>query len=539
MRHSSVLGLLAFAGCNAVLGVVPGDLEQSATTTGSAATTGSATTTGAGGDGGGGGQGGQASCGDGPDTAVGSLRWAHGSSGSTEARATAVALGPEGHVIVGGTYVGTGQIGSTVLPATTNYNAFLATFDAEGGSPIWAQAWNGDGEHYVSDVATTFGGAIAVTGYFEGTISFDGGDSTLTALTPPGVNYGDAFVALFDGSGGLRWAAQLGNQSDTSGTGVAFDATGNLYVAVIGGGPLDFGEMSQGAAGDYGIFLAKYSARGVVLWSRFFAASALDGTSAGLAVSADGGVVVTASTASNAFGSADALNGETGVAVAKYDAAGVQLWSRLFSGSQGSTDRHFGTAVAVDCTGDVLVTGGFAGDIVFDGKGTFDAPPDGNGPDESDIFLAKLEGETGGVTWAKAFHDSGYQAGGQIRRDHAGGALSADLGGNILLSGVLYDSALSSGINVGGGILPPSAIEATDFREDMLLAKFDAGGNHLWSKRFKNQVSGEAIQAGEAVVTPAGAIVAAGEFYSTIDLDPAPAGHLSAFHDMFVASFDP
>src|SRR5438128_26122 len=113
------------------------------------------------------------------------------------------------------------------------------------------------------------------------------------------------------------------------------------------------GPSSARVAGASVIFVAKYSAAGVPVWSRAFGGGFND-VGNGVAVDAGGNVVIigTAAGTVNFGGGPITANGYT-IVVAKFSPAGGHLWSRGF----GDSFSNSGNAVAVDPSGNIAVTG--------------------------------------------------------------------------------------------------------------------------------------------------------------------------------------
>jgi hypothetical protein len=79
------------------------------------------------------------------------------------------------------------------------------------------------------------------------------------------------FIAKYDASGNLTWAKGIGGQSSIGGNvsprAAAVDSAGNVITTGTVTGEADFGN-GQLNAGTGDIFVAKYSAGGVYLWSK-------------------------------------------------------------------------------------------------------------------------------------------------------------------------------------------------------------------------------------------------------------------------------
>ena len=177
--------------------------------------------------------------------------------------------------------------------------------------------------------------------------------------------------------------------------------------------------------------------------------------------------------------------GLSDIAVAKYSATGVPLWSKSFGG--WLTDS--GNAVAVDAAGNVVVTGQFGNWINF-GAGYIQHHG------SNDIFIVKLT-PSGTTIWGKTFGGSS---------DDFGAGVAVDASGNVVITGG------SSGIvDFGGGNL---------IGNGMFLAKYSPSGAPLSSQLFANNLS---AQGSAVTVDGSGSVVATGSFSSTtIDLGSGP-----------------
>lgn len=525
----ALLALTVLGACNALFGIEEGQL---------AATSSSATSSAGGGDasstsGSGGasssassGTGGSLGCGDGPTTVSGALQWAHGSSGGEYVRAMAVAFGTQDDILVAGTYYASAlAFGGESLPIPDSDDLYLASFERDTGKIRWLRGISGPGSVTITELAVGPGGTIALTGAFDGALTW--GNDTFTQLG----RQQDAFVALYDASGAPARFLHLGNGEDTMGVGLAFDPEENLFVSVAGSGAVDFGAGLVGTPGSPSIRLAKLDPQGGVEWTKNFATSYYAGYLGALATDADGNVALAAATTENSFGSYDSYHGDMDLVVTKLGPDGALGWARLFGGTSsqpGTEGWQWASAVAFTCDGDVVVTGGFQQAIVFD-----DEPPfiDEDPSPQGELYVARLAGSDGATVWANYYTDAGLQY---------GNAIGADLANNIVVSALVYDDPASEGLDLGGAVLPASVSDGGTWREDLVLLKLDGEGNHLLSKRFKNEPTGEFIQMGEAAVLPSGPIALAGDFFFRIDLDPSAKGQLvHGGRDMFVALFDP
>lgn len=131
------------------------------------------------------------------------------------------------------------------------------------------------------------------------------------------------------------------------------------------------------------------------------------------------------------------------------------VWARIF----GTGPFQWATSVAISPRGDrIALAGLYRGEINF-GPDPMTALPDHRGA----AFLAVFDGEGNHVySYAVPTGDSWPVV-----------ALDAE-------SNVLFAASYTETVNLGGGDLPVSG------DSDMLVAKFDARGDHVWSKNFSN-----------------------------------------------------
>lgn len=169
------------------------------------------------------------------------------------------------------------------------------------------------------------------------------------------------------------------------------------------------------------------------------------------------------------------------------------LWSKIFG---DSSDQGAGV-VGTDGSGNVYVAGTFQGTVQF-GQTTLISAG------SSDIFLAKLSPE-GEPLWSKRFGDAAEQVASGI-------AVAAD--GVVALVGHFQGTLTFGGaplVSAGG--------------TDVFVAKLDAAGEEIWSKRYGDMSS----QNGRDVATDfAGNVVITGDYYGAIDFGdgdlPPPVG---------------
>lgn len=298
-------------------------------------------------------------------------------------------------------------------------DAYLTQYDTSG-TLLWTRQTGSSADDYANDVAVDIAGNAYVTGYTSGNLG--------------GANVGlqDVFVAKYNTSGTLLWMLQTGSPAEDYAMDVAVDTAGNAYVAGY-----TRGSLAGANAGQDDIYLAKYDASGIQLWTRQIGTSTQD-FAMGVAVDDAGNAYITGHT----FGSLGAANaGLADICLVKYDAVGVRLWTRQFGTSRGD----YANGVAVDVSGNTYITGYTLGNL------------GGTNAGHADICLVKHDAE-GSRLWTRQF--------GTSEQDYAMG-VAVDDSGNACITG--YTSGSLGGTNAG------------DF--DAFVSKYDGLGVRLWTRQ--------------------------------------------------------
>ena len=340
-------------------------------------------------------------------------------------------------------------------------------------------------EAYPGSTATDVLGNVYVVGTFGGRLSFGSPQlsSRLSSL--------DVFVVKYDAVGNYQWAVSAGSDLADYGTGLALDASGNVYLTGRYAGAAQFGAITLPApAGRTDVFVAKLDAAGNWLWATSGGGPADDSATA-LAVDAAGALTVVGS-----FGGAAATFGNTLLAnpasataaqagfVARLSASGSWLAATAIVG-EGTTVPD---DVALDAAGNAYVCGSFAGARVAFGSTTL---ANANAS-TTDSFVAKLT-PAGSWQWATR--------GGGPGPDRAQG-LAVDGSGLVYLTGGFSGSATFGNT--------PLASQGPEF--DIYVASLDATGAWRWATR----AGGTGAEAGRGLALDGlGRPVVTGEFFSS------------------------
>jgi len=369
----------------------------------------------------------------------------------------------------------------------------------------WSNAFGSTTGDAGQAVAFDSSGNMYAAGYFQGTVDFGCGP-----LNSNGASYPDAFLAKYSSTGQCLWSKNFGGTLDDAGNGLAVDANDNVVVTGYFTGTANFGGGAVIGQRAYNIFVAKYAPDGTYQWARTFgtADGGGDNKAYAVAVGRDGSIAITGT-----FQGSMDFGGGTILATGAYDnifvtllsASGTHLWSKGFGSLDGAD--NFGKGIAVDASGNVVVTGYFQGTINF-GGGSLVSPGGGD-----DIFVAKYS-STGGHLWSKNFGDLANQE-----------ALAAavDTTGNIFITGMFKGT-----LNFGCGSISSNGTNYSD----AFLVKLSSSGACQWSKLFTspNPVVGRGV-----AVDSGGNVIVTGNFTGTVDFGGGPTA--SSGQNAFVAKY--
>ena len=361
----------------------------------------------------------------------GNFLWVKGFGDAQYDEAKTMAVDAMGNVYIAGYYYGIVDFdpgpGTSTLTTNTNYNGFIAKYDANGNY-LWVIDIDGSGVNdFVNFISLDAGGNIYATGQFAGTVDFDPSVATAT-LSSLGSN-NDVFLAKYDQNGNYLWAGVIGNSSNAdAGTALALDNFNNIYLSGLFSGIVDF-DFSPGTTtlssvpGSSNMFLAKYSSNGNFLWADGFDAPSFNNDIINsVAIATSGNVYVT--------GSIDVitdfdpsptttvnLGASPGMFVAKYDKNGNYKWAKDIPSAEGKS-------LVLDGNDNIFISGdsGFGADF-NPGPATNTVTFFGS----TDIFIAKYD-SLGNYIWAGSMGGNGYDYGNSIHLS----------GNNLFLTGTYY-----------------------------------------------------------------------------------------------------
>ncbi len=327
--------------------------------------------------------------------------------------ATGLALDGSGNVYVTGSSVG----------SSGHYD--YATIKYSGaGVPLWTNRYTVPGDSHATAVAVDGSGNLFVTGSSWSGRSYD------------------CVTIAYSSAGAPLWTNRYNRlgETDDQARAVAVDGSGNVFVT---------GSSSGSGVSGYATFA--YSGAGVPLWTNRYTApgNSVDFATA-VAVDGSGNVFVTgkSSLSSNRdpFGSSD-------YATIKYSSAGVPLWINRYDGPGNDNDEA--TAVAVDASGNVFVTGRSVGSGVGHAYATI-----------------KYSG-AGMPLWTNRYSGLG---------DSHATAVAVDGSGNLFVTGYSWSGNFSTSVFT-----------------DYVTIKYSGEGVPLWTNRYNGPANRDDVATAVAV----------------------------------------
>jgi endonuclease V-like protein UPF0215 family len=310
----------------------------------------------------------------------------------------------------------------------------------------FAVTFGGTGNDVAYVIAVDSSGNSYITGYFNGTVDFGGGDVTSAGDS-------DIFVLKLDSSGTFQWVKTFGSAAADSGYGIAVGSSGNSYITGYFNGTVDFGGGDITSAGSSDIFVLKLDSSGTFQWVKTFGSSSSDYGRA-IAVDSSGNSYITGRIREIVdFGGGDVtFAGGSDIFVLKLDSSGTFQWAN----SYGDTSFDLGYGIAVDSSGNSYITGNFFGTVDFGGGDVTSAGG-------SDIFVLKLN-SSGTFQWVKTF--------GSASSDYGYG-IAVDSSGNSYATGPFFLT-----VDFGGGDVTSAGFS------DIFVLKLNSSGTFQWVKTF-------------------------------------------------------
>lgn len=388
-------------------------------------------------------------------------------------RAVSIAWNSRGDVIVGGQFEGTPSFGDFNLPGFGEQDIFLLACNQKLEFRWARQFGSVYGNDYLTGIALDQADNIIVTGGLFDQATF--GKMKINAYGKADKGEGDAFVAKLDPAGDLLWLRHFGGdmiphkQTGTNlGKSVAVDPSGNVIATGMYIGTPGTGNITLPAGGpNEDLYLVKYSAKGIQQWIET-ATCDYNIAANSVATDAAGNIYLTGYFGHHNYGGSAYFDhielksyGGRDIFIAKYTPNGKLLWARQ-AGSPNTDGRDYGSSVAADGSGRIVVTGFFEGAARFGDTAIVSRGG-------RDVFLAKYN-SLGDLLWVSSW--------GGMKNDQSS-AVCLDEKGNIYCTGQFTGNAHFDTLQ-----------KTSRGDEDIYVVKYDPEGKLLWMR----QAGGDAME---------------------------------------------
>jgi hypothetical protein len=428
--------------------------------------------------------------------------------GSRDDFSSAVALDPDGNIIVVGYYMTTVDFdpGSAVNSHTAlgGRDVYVCKFDASLNL-IWVQTWGGTNDETGNGVTTDSAGDIYIVGRYQGTVDFNPGVGVDSRTSNAGVA-NNIFLSKYDSNGNYRWTKTFGGTLGCEGYSVCYDSDGFVYAVGDFQGSFDFdpgaGTDIHTNNGFFDAWLSKFDLDGNIVWTRTWGGTAYDdGPSVAVDEAHnvyDSGMFMSVGADFDPGAGTDfhSSNGAIDGFVSKFDSNGNFKWARTWGGIGEDDASH----IVPDMHGNLYIFGYFCDTVDFDpGIATSTIVSNGS----YDVFLSKFDTlgnfilmkRYGGIGTDKSF--TGF----------------IDGSGNIYQIGSFCSTV---DFNPGAGTYNLTSGGTTD----VFITKLDLSCNFVWAKQF----GGGGIEMGSSIVIDdTQNVISSGTFTLNADFDPGTA----------------
>ena len=338
----------------------------------------------------------------------GVVQWVQSGGGPSSDFLTDIAIDVSGNIYITGDYFNTAIFESTNIgSASTGNNIYVAKYNS-AGNLLWVKSAGGTDVDFATSIAVDASGIAYITGSYKGSATFGGFNRTSAGSS-------DIYLAKYSSVGNVLSVHSIGGLQTDTGTGVATDAGGNVYLTGSFGGSFSFGGTDVESEGLSDSFFAKYNSNSVFQWVKTLGGDG-DDIAQAIKVDAGGSIYVSGQFSGtchfgSVLGSTRISQGSFDVFLVRYNTSGVIDWVKV----AGGTSTEYLQDMEVDPSGNIYMTGYFVNTIIFE---HISKTSKGNG----DIFVAKYDAAAGDFQWLKVLGGKGNDVGRAVAA-HTSGAL--------------------------------------------------------------------------------------------------------------------
>jgi len=318
-------------------------------------------------------------------------------------------------------------VGSRGDDSQQDRNSAIAKLSPDG-QLLWEKAIETTFNNWTQEVVVSGDGSFYITGITGNSLA----DGSVTSA-------GDAFVAHYDEDGNLLWSGEWGTPGNDTGTGIAVDSDGSIYVA----GTANATYTNEGGDFVSDAFIAKYNNNGTLAWSQEFGTASKDWIS-DIKVDADDNLYVVGQTDGDLAGE---NAGDRDLFIAKYDKNGNELWTKQLGTADKDGSGFAEEELAIDENGNLYVVTETTGSLGGENAGGRDA------------VILRLDAE-GNVTWKEQVGST---------KNEAFKGVATDGNGNLVVAGFTSGTIDGETANMVDFLVKTYRLDTQTYTEDTPL----------------------------------------------------------------------
>lgn len=191
----------------------------------------------------------------------GEVRWAKSTAGNFHGSGHGVGVDGKGAIYIGGSGGGSGTFGSlSISPAAVGQSAILIKLNQDGDA-LWFRSVAGNPSAGFHEITVDVEGRVWGAGMFRGELA-----APDQVVSSTGEKDNDGFLASYATDGTLRWIRTIQSPGVDYCLGLTADGTGRCFVTGEFSGTASFGGKSLTSLGATDIYAAALDAEGQIEW---------------------------------------------------------------------------------------------------------------------------------------------------------------------------------------------------------------------------------------------------------------------------------
>ncbi len=340
-------------------------------------------------------------------------------------------LDKDGNRYAVGTFENTVDLGNNnLMTSTGSSDIYIGKYNTKGVCQ-WGTKIGGKGSENVSGIYVEPNGNFFITGYFISEAKF--GEMKVRAASNKSFESVTLFVAKYNTSGDPIWVKTSKNTGSDTGNGITSDNKGNIFVLATFDGKIIYDEKTATSMGKNDMCVIKINSTGNCEWIKNYGTKEENISNA----------IFYSKSKLFIGGNSQIENGGYAGYVAEVSVeSGATIWTKNIGSIKGNVER-----ITKDNETNLIVTGSI----------------EGSNKDGYDLFVTKINSESGSDMWMKKFHSN------QAR----GKDVVCDATGNIYVTGSFIDSLRLDGFYL-------STLEF----DEVFLMKINTSGKTTWAKSY-------------------------------------------------------